>query len=313
MLLCQVRGLLDHGHKSDGGRADHMTEEDCGKPLAYFHPVALSETEFIFAENCVRKWRVFHEGYVVCVCRKASAAVHYRGRLHQLTDASYMLMEPGETHVNTLVPRPQTYTVMRVSAAVIEQAAQELGLPRNPHFPRMLGSSPAIIQAFQRLASSVCAGDTALELQSRFALGLRLVLENCTEHARGSNVREAGGQRAPVERAKMCLRERFNEAMSLNELAEAAGLSRFHLLRTFAKQVGMPPHVYQVRLRIERACRLMQAGMLPSVAAMAVGFADQSHFTRHFRTVMDTTPGRYVNAAVAHARRNASRGTGVRG
>jgi AraC-like DNA-binding protein len=281
-----------------------MTEEDCGKPLAYFHPVALSETEFIFAENCVRKWRVFHESYVVCVCPKASAAVHYRGRLHELTDASYMLMEPGETHVNTVVPRPQTYTVVRVSSAIIEQAVQELGLPPNPHFPRMLGSNPAVIQAFQRLAAAVSAGDMALELQSRFALGLRLVLENCTEHARASNVRDAVGQRAPVERAKMCLRERFNEAMSLNELADAAGLSRFHLLRTFARQVGMPPHVYQVRLRIERACLLMQAGMSPSVAATTVGFADQSHFTRHFRRVMDTTPGRYVNTAVAHARRN---------
>jgi len=290
-----------------------MTEEDCGKPLAYFHPVALSETEFIVAENCLRKWRVFHESYVVCVCSKASAGVHYRGRMHELTDTSYMLMEPGETHVNTVVPRPQTYTVVRVSSAIIEQAAQELGLPRNPHFPVMLGSNPAIIQAFQRLAAGVSAGDTALELQSRFALGLRLVLENCTEHARASNVRDAGGPRAPVERAKMCLRERFNEAMSLHELADAAGLSRFHLLRTFARQVGMPPHVYQVRLRIERACLLMQAGMSPSVAATAVGFADQSHFTRHFRRVMDTTPGRYVNASVAHAGRNSRQRHGREG
>jgi AraC-like DNA-binding protein len=280
-----------------------MTEEDCEKPLAYFHPVALSETEFIVAENCLRKWRVFHESYVVCVCSKASAAVHYRGRMHELTDASYMLMEPGETHVNTVVPRPQTYTVLRVSSAIIERAAAELGLPRDPHFPLMMGNHPAVTQAFQRLASGVFAGDTVLELQSRFAFGLRLVLENCIERARASDVRETGRQRAPVERAKMCLRERFDEAMSLSELADAAGLSRFHLLRTFARQVGMPPHVYQIRLRIERACLLMQAGMPPSIAATAVGFADQSHFTRHFRRVMDTTPGGYLHASVGHARR----------
>jgi AraC-like DNA-binding protein len=266
------------------------------EPLIYHHPVALPETEFIFAANCLRKWRVFHEGYVVCVCEKASADVRYRGRTGQLGDACYMLLEPGETHVNTAVPRPQTYKVLRIAPTVIEQLAGELGAPHAPHFAFMRGGDPAIIRAFEYLAASVSAGATVLEQQSRFASCLRLVLENCIERARPSAVGDSSKQRVPVERAKLYLRERFSEAVSLGELATAAGLSRFHLLRSFAKQVGMPPHMYQVRLRIERACSLMQAGLAPSLAATAVGFADQSHFTRHFRRVMDITPGRYARA-----------------
>lgn len=288
--------LLLHvgGRERDG---ESRVTEQVEVPLTYIHPVTLPETEFIFAANCLRKWRVFHESYVICVCEKASADWHYRGRTQQLHDAHYMLMEPGETHVNVVVPRPQTYKVFRISAAIIEQFAQELGAPYVPHFALTQDRNTAIIGAFEQLAAAVAeGGTTALEQQSRFASCLRLVLENCIERPRPPAIRDASAQRVPVERAKMYLRERFSEGVSLGELATAAGLSRFHLLRSFAKQVGMPPHMYQIRLRIERACRLMQAGLAPSLAATAVGFADQSHFSRHFKKVMSTTPGRYVHA-----------------
>jgi AraC-like DNA-binding protein len=272
-----------------------MTEQ-VEEPLIYIHPPALPETEFILATNCQRKWRVFHEAYVICHCTKASADVHYRGKMQQLEDAHYMLMEPGETHVNRVVPRPQTYTVLRIAPAVIEQLAGELRVPHNPHFTLMQHSDPAIIRAFEQLVTAVSAGATILEQQSRFASCWGLILENYSERARPSTDGDASAQRAPVERAKLYLRERFSETVSLAELANAAGLSRFHLLRSFARRVGMPPHAYQVRLRIERACRLMQVGVSPSDAAMSVGFADQSHFTRHFRKVMSITPGRYARA-----------------
>jgi AraC-like DNA-binding protein len=268
------------------------------EPLTYIHPVALPETEFIFAANCLRKWRVFHESYVICVCTQASADWRYRGRTQQLRDGCYMLMEPGETHVNVVVPRPQTYKVLRISGAVIEQLADELRVPRTPHFALAQDGNPAIIRAFEQLATAVSADSTVLEQQSRFASCLRLVLENYGERARPAPIGDLSTQRAPVERAKMYLRERLSAPVSLSELASAAGLSRFHLLRSFTKQVGMPPHTFQVRLRVERACLLMQAGVAPLDAATAVGFADQSHFTRHFRKVMDITPGRYARARV---------------
>jgi AraC-like DNA-binding protein len=41
------------------------------------------------------------------------------------------------------------------------------------------------------------------------------------------------------------LQERFAEPLSLDELVALTGLNRFHLVRTFAKQVGMTPQAYQ--------------------------------------------------------------------
>jgi AraC-like DNA-binding protein len=270
-----------------------MAEQPDEAPLTFIVPAALPGTEIIVAKNCVRKWRFFHERYVICLCHKASANVRYRNRTHQASDGSYMFMEPGETHVNLEVPQPQDYTVLFVTPAAIEQAADELGAPRNPHFALFYGSNPEITSTFERLATTISLSSTALEQQSHLAVLVRIVLENCIEQARRSAVLDAKAVRAPVERAKMYLRERFSEEVTLDELASAAGLSRFHLLRAFAKHVGIPPHAYQVRVRIERARWLLRMGMSPVDAANTVGFSDQSHLTRHFKRVLYETPGAY--------------------
>jgi AraC-like DNA-binding protein len=97
-----------------------------------------------------------------------------------------------------------------------------------------------------------------------------------------------------IERAKQYLHDNFNELVSLDELAALAKLSRFHLLRAFARHTGMPPHTYQLQLRIDRACVLLRAGVTAAEAATQVGFADQSHFTRHFKRIWCITPGQYA-------------------
>lgn len=97
-----------------------------------------------------------------------------------------------------------------------------------------------------------------------------------------------------IERAKHYLHDKFNESVSLDELVALTRLSRFHLVRAFALHMGTPPHAYQLKLRIERACDLLRAGVTAAEAATLVGFADQSHFTRHFKRIRHITPGQYA-------------------
>jgi AraC-like DNA-binding protein len=274
-----------------GGHWTAPVEEE---PLRYLQPSQLPGTEFIFARNCSRRWRVYHESYVVCLCFRASAEWRYGGRLRPtLFDQSYMLMEPGEVHINVKVPSPQTYNVVRIAPEVMAGAATELGVRGAPHFTLALDHNPLIWRSFDTLTRAVDEGGGPLEQQSRLAHGLRLLLEHCIEKPRATLPRRLPVQRSKIDRCKEYLRERYQYPVSLDELAAIAGLSRFHLLRSFQLAVGVPPHAYQIQLRVERACRLMQAGARPSQAASAVGFADQSHLTRHFRRIMYVTPGAY--------------------
>lgn len=84
-----------------------------------------------------------------------------------------------------------------------------------------------------------------------------------------------------------------DETIPLAELAAIAGLSRYQLIRRFVRHTGMTPHAYQLDRRIQHARRLLAAGAPICDTALAVGFADQSHFHRSFRERVAATPGQY--------------------
>jgi AraC-like DNA-binding protein len=87
--------------------------------------------------------------------------------------------------------------------------------------------------------------------------------------------------------------------VSLAELAALSGVSRFQLLRGFAREIGITPHAYLVQRRVSLARRLLADGQTtPAQAALLSGFADQSHMTRAFVRQLGITPGRY-RAAIA--------------
>jgi AraC-like DNA-binding protein len=86
--------------------------------------------------------------------------------------------------------------------------------------------------------------------------------------------------------------------ISLAELAALSGVSRFQLLRGFARELGITPHAYLVQRRVLLARRFLADGQTPAQAAARAGFADQSHMTRAFVRQLGITPARY-RAAVA--------------
>lgn len=83
----------------------------------------------------------------------------------------------------------------------------------------------------------------------------------------------------------------LGEDISLAKLAAAACISRFHFARLFRARTGYSPMAYVMRLRLARA-REMLAGDDHCIAdtAAALGFYDQSHFTRTFRRVHGVPP-----------------------
>lgn len=102
----------------------------------------------------------------------------------------------------------------------------------------------------------------------------------------------------PVSAVLRRLDEAPEAPTSLADLAAHAGVSRFQLVRGFAREVGTTPHAYLVQRRVRLARRLLAGGQSPAAVAQAAGFADQSHLTRAFVRHFGITPGRY-RAAIA--------------
>lgn len=95
---------------------------------------------------------------------------------------------------------------------------------------------------------------------------------------------EKGGLAPWAERRCLeLLQAKFSEDISLDELAAEARLSSYHFARMFKQSVGVPPRVYLTRLRVEKACELLETTDLSvSEIAMAVGYSSSQVLARVF-------------------------------
>ncbi len=82
-------------------------------------------------------------------------------------------------------------------------------------------------------------------------------------------------------------------APALDELAELAGMSRFQLIRAMKRTTGLTPTSWRHDHRVNAARRLLREGGTLAGVAAELGFADQSHFHRVFRSHVASTPGSY--------------------
>ena len=95
-------------------------------------------------------------------------------------------------------------------------------------------------------------------------------------------------------RAKDLADARYAEAIGVDEMAAAAGLSRAHFSREFRREFGDSPHAYLLTRRLERAAALLRATDR-SVAEICldVGLTSVGSFTTSFRRMFDKTPTEY--------------------
>jgi AraC-like DNA-binding protein len=101
------------------------------------------------------------------------------------------------------------------------------------------------------------------------------------------------GGLAPARANRICeyIDSHLQENIALEVLAEIAQLSVHHFARAFRQSVGIPPHNYIVKRRVEHAQQLLRNTDLPvSEIAIEAGFTDQSHLARHFRTIIGVSP-----------------------
>jgi AraC family transcriptional regulator len=87
------------------------------------------------------------------------------------------------------------------------------------------------------------------------------------------------------------IEDNLAENISLGDLAAVVGLSVSHFNVLFREAVGLSPHQYLIRRRVERAKNLLGEGKLTiSQIATETGFTHQSHLARHMHRVLGVTP-----------------------
>ncbi len=268
-----------------------MASKVLGERVRVWRPAALPGVEVMRVEGSYRLWRWYHETYALCTVYAGTGEVQYRQGVHSVRPGDTLLMEPGEVHADRRVEGPAAFRVLFVAPEALARFRED-GTDVPVHLRRARTHDPTLFRVLTSLHTALERGATALEAECRLALALHELLRRFAEPGSRSTANDAAA--APLMRARDLLHASPGQPVSLDELAAAAGLSKFHLLRAFAKRFGLPPHTYHTQLRIATARSLLANGVPISRAALEAGFADQSHLTRQFVRIVGVTPGAYV-------------------
>jgi serine phosphatase RsbU (regulator of sigma subunit) len=163
-------------------------------------------------------------------------------------------------------------------------------------------------EAFEKLLSSCDCGlpkeimERILDEVSGFAGGQRqrddmtLVVMKVEEGCDG-----VGLTPASVRRVSELVHAKIEDELSLDEMAESAGLSTGYFSQMFRKSTGETPHQFVLRLRVERAKEMLRIGDGRVLdVAVACGFKTQQHFARVFRKMCGVSPTEYRQEFLRH-------------
>jgi AraC-like DNA-binding protein len=235
-----------------------------------------------------------HDTYAIAVIEQGAEEFAYRGETHVTPAGDIAIINPGEVHTGHAADETGwTYRVLYPDPSILVQAACEASGRKQeiPYFPTPVIQDQQVAQLLLRLHKALEGWNSKLEQDCRLLWTLAQLI---TRHAdSGCPLQSVGKESQAVKRVRDYLDAQYTENVSLEHLATVANLSPFYLLRTFHKQVGLPPHGYLNQVRLVRAKSLLAQGCQISQVAQQTGFADQSHLTRHFKRMVGVTPGQY--------------------
>jgi AraC-like DNA-binding protein len=200
-----------------------------------------------------------------------------------------IMVNPGEIHDGApLDGAVRQWRIIYLDPAALAAEAEE-EFAGKAEIVRPVAQDPLLASCVTALFDSLTAEDAgALEREENL---LRSIVCLFRRHGTAKFLTPANSP--SVVRAVRRIDSAPEMPLSLAELAALSGVSRFQLLRGFAREMGITPHAYLTQRRVLLAQRFLVAGETPVQAAMRAGFFDQSHMTRAFVRQIGVTPGCY--------------------
>ena len=264
----------------------------------FWHDPTLSDLELLHATYITHSFTPhMHDHYVVAVIERGVEQFDCYKKRHVAPSGSVVIVNPGEVHTgSSAIEQGYTYSAFYPSIDLFMRAVSDIvGRDyRLPFFRNRVVYDLELAALLSRSRHVFEGPSSALERESHLLWSLAQVIVRYSDDR--PIIRELTNEHAGIQKARRHLDEHYAENISLGELATLVNLSPFHLLRAFRNQVGLPPHTYQNQVRVLQAKHLLQRGISCIDTALSVGFADQSHLSKHFKRIVGVPPGQYLHS-----------------
>lgn len=235
----------------------------------------------------------FHTVPAIGVVDRGTMSTYCQSSTHILPTGTVFLLNPGEVHApKSATENGWAFRVLYLEKEFFRNRSEDFG-SGVPQFVTPFVQDAALAASLLRLHRKLERDADTLNIENDLA--------DVFTHLSERHVSEPGGdpairdERGKILRVKDHLHRNYWKNLSVEDLTEIAQFSRFHLMRTFRRDVGLSPHAYLTQIRVEAAKKLLSEGASIVDVASDTGSTDQSHFTRHFKRITGVTPGQYLS------------------
>lgn len=234
----------------------------------------------------------FHDYYVIGFIDAGKRYLHCKNKDYTIEPGDLLLFNPRDNHACEQIDgKAFDYRCINIQPEIMKKAMLEItGSEYLPYFTSQVVFHSELVVILKELHQMIMEEETDFKKEEIFFFLLgQLVEEYTKQHLPKEQMVQS------TEATVVCefLESHYMENISLNDLCNMTGLSKYYLLRSFTRQKGISPYSYLETIRIDRAKKLLEQGAMPVEAAIQTGFSDQSHFSNFFKRYIGLTPKQY--------------------
>ncbi|MEK3737209.1 MULTISPECIES: AraC family ligand binding domain-containing protein [Paenibacillus] len=238
----------------------------------------------------------FHDYYVIGFIEQGKRHLLCNQEEHILNSGDVVIFNPADPHACEQIDgRTLDYRCINIQPEVMREYVLEItGIGYLPRFTRNVLYQSELSSPLHDLHQMMLEDQSDFQKEELFLFLLEQLLREYMET-------ETPYPQEPTSEIKIIcdyIELHYAQNITLNQLSELSGLSKYHLLRLFTRQKGISPYRYLETIRINHAKKLLEQGILPIEVASLTGFSDQSHFTNFFKRLIGLTPKQYMRIFV---------------
>lgn len=243
----------------------------------------------------------FHDYYVIGFIENGKRYLSCKNKQYIIETGDLILFNPGDIHTcEQIDDRTLDYRCINIKKDVMKKITFEItGKEYLPNFMEFVLFRNELTSSLKELHLMIMEEEKNLKKEELFLFIMEQLIREYSNPVSEMTIQEAS---AEIKTVCDYLENNYMENITLNQLSNLTGLSKYYLLHSFTKQKGISPYNYLQTIRIGKAKKMLEQGIAPIDVAFKTGFTDQSHFTNFFKKLIGLTPKQYMNIFINRCR-----------